>query len=106
MSTPLSNTAPARTRGTRCGPFTARQRCWADSMSLKAIASPAAREPAPLVTRVRSRTVEKVDSRLLCQVLSRRLLGGGLGGGSATVLVVPHSAHDPVGELTLVCSSG
>ena len=26
------------------------------------MASPAAREPAPLVTRVRSRTVEKVDS--------------------------------------------
>jgi hypothetical protein len=31
-------------------------------MSLNTIASPAAREPGPLVTLVRSRTVEKVDS--------------------------------------------
>ena len=35
--------APARTRATRWGAFTARQRSCADSMSLKAIASPAAR---------------------------------------------------------------
>ena len=32
------------------------------SMSLNAIASPAAREPGPLVTLVRCRTVAKVDS--------------------------------------------
>jgi hypothetical protein len=31
-------------------------------MSLNAIATPAAREPGPLVTRCRSRTVAKVDS--------------------------------------------
>jgi hypothetical protein len=31
-------------------------------MSLKAMASPAARDPGPLVTLVRSRTVAKVDS--------------------------------------------
>ncbi len=31
-------------------------------MSLKAIASPAARDPGPLVTLVRRRTVAKVDS--------------------------------------------
>jgi hypothetical protein len=31
-------------------------------MSLNAIASPAAREPGPLVTLVRCRTVAKVDS--------------------------------------------
>src|SRR5512146_2653368 len=57
--------APARTRTTRGGAFTARQRAWADSMSLNAIASPAAREPGPLVTLVtlvRWRTVAKLDS--------------------------------------------
>jgi hypothetical protein len=54
--------APARTRATRWGAFTIRQRVWADSISLNAIATPAAREPGPLVTRVRSRTVAKVDS--------------------------------------------
>ena len=42
--------------------MTARQRDWADSMSLKAMASPAAREPGPLVTFVRWRTVANVDS--------------------------------------------
>ena len=42
--------------------FTARQRDCADSMSLNAMASPAAREPGPLVTLVRWRTVAKVDS--------------------------------------------
>jgi hypothetical protein len=31
-------------------------------MSLNAVATPAAREPGPLVTRCRSRTVAKVDS--------------------------------------------
>jgi hypothetical protein len=46
----------------RWGALTARQSAWADSMSLKAIATPAAREPGPLVTRVRSLTVAKVDS--------------------------------------------
>ena len=42
--------------------MTARQRSWVDSMSLNVIASAAARDPAPRVTFVRSRTVEKVDS--------------------------------------------
>jgi hypothetical protein len=42
--------------------LTARQRSWADSMSLKAMARPAALDPGPLVTRVRRRTVENVDS--------------------------------------------
>ena len=50
-SLPLSKWAPARTSATRCGAFTALQRFCADSMSLKAIATPAAREPGPLVTR-------------------------------------------------------
>ena len=59
---PFSKTAPARTRATRWGAFTARHLPWADSMSLNAIAMPAAREPGPLVTRCRSRTVAKVDS--------------------------------------------
>jgi hypothetical protein len=54
--------APARTRGTRWGALTARQRVWADSISLNAMATPAARLPGPLVTRVRSLTVAKVDS--------------------------------------------
>jgi hypothetical protein len=44
------------------GALTQRQRCWADSMSLNAVTMPAAREPGPLVTRCRSRTVAKVDS--------------------------------------------
>jgi len=52
-SLPRSNLAPARTRATRCGALTARQRCWAASISLKAIAMPAALEPGPLVTLVR-----------------------------------------------------
>ena len=42
--------------------MTARQRRWADSKSLNAIAMLAAREPGPLVTRCRNRTVAKVDS--------------------------------------------
>ena len=61
-SVPLGNLAPARTRATRWGALTARQRAWADSMSLNAMATPAARDPGPLVTRCRSRTVAKVDS--------------------------------------------
>ena len=44
------------------GALTARQRSWAASISLNAIASPAAREPGPRVTLVRCRTVAKVDS--------------------------------------------
>lgn len=43
-------TAPARTSATRCGALTTRQRCSAAWMSLKAMASPAAFDPAPLVT--------------------------------------------------------
>jgi hypothetical protein len=39
-----------------------RQWSWADSMSLNAIAMPAAREPGPLVTFVRCRTAAKADS--------------------------------------------
>src|ERR1041385_307642 len=62
MSLPLVKVAPARTRATRWGAFTARQRSCAAWMSLNAIASPAAREPGPLVTLVRCRTVAKVDS--------------------------------------------
>ena len=50
-SLPFSKVAPARTRATRCGALTARQRRWADSMSLNAMAMPAARDPGPLVTR-------------------------------------------------------
>ena len=42
--------------------LTARRRCCAHPMSLNAIAIPAAREPSPLVTRCRSRTVAKVDA--------------------------------------------
>jgi len=42
--------------------LTARQRAWAVSISLNAIASPAALEPGPQVTLVRCRTVAKVDS--------------------------------------------
>ena len=62
MRTPFSNFAPALTSATRWAELAARQRCCADSMSLKAIAIPAAREPGPLVTRYRSRTVAKVES--------------------------------------------
>src|SRR6476660_7809822 len=50
MSLPFLNTAPARTSATRWGALTARHRVCADSMSLNAIATPAAREPGPLVT--------------------------------------------------------
>jgi hypothetical protein len=42
--------------------LTARQWSWADSMSLNAMASPAAREPGPLVILLRCLTVAKVDS--------------------------------------------
>ena len=53
--------APARTRATSFGPLTERQRSCAASSSLKAIARPASREPGPLVTLVRSRTVANVE---------------------------------------------
>jgi len=46
-STPRSKRAPARTKATRWGTLTARQRSWADSMSLNVMASAAARDPAP-----------------------------------------------------------
>jgi hypothetical protein len=64
---------------TSCGAFTARHRAWADSISLNAIASPAAREPGPLVTLVRCRTVAKVDSigfvvRKLDPMLGRKVI--------------------------------
>jgi len=42
--------------------LTARQRAWAASISLNAIASPAALLPGPRVSFVRCRTVAKVDS--------------------------------------------
>ncbi len=42
--------------------MTARHRSWADSVSLTAMASPAAREPGPLVILVRCLTVANVDS--------------------------------------------
>ena len=64
--------APARTRATKWGALTIRHRVWADSISLNAIATPAARLPGPLVTRVRSRTVAKVDSKLSCQAAVKR----------------------------------
>src|ERR1700731_1754529 len=59
MSLPFLNTAPAWTSATRWGALTARHRACADSMSLNAIATPAAREPGPLVTRGRSLTVAR-----------------------------------------------
>ena len=62
MSLPPVKVAPARTRATRWGALTARHRSCADSISLNAMASPAARDPGPLVTLVRCRTVAKVDS--------------------------------------------
>jgi hypothetical protein len=54
-----SRTSRALTSATRWAELTARQRCCADSMSLNTIAIPAAREPGPLVTRCRSRTVAR-----------------------------------------------
>lgn len=39
--------------------MTARQRAWAASMSLKAMARPPAQEPGPLVTLERCRTVAR-----------------------------------------------
>src|SRR3984893_16966860 len=48
MNLPFSNTAPARTRATRCGALTARQRASAASISLNAIASPGRPRARPL----------------------------------------------------------
>src|SRR5512133_2948539 len=73
MSLPLTNVAPARTSVTRGAPLTARQRVCADSMSLNAIARPAAREPGPRVILVRCRTA--------AHVLSIGLVPGMKGGG-------------------------
>ena len=42
--------------------MTARQSCWADSISLNAMAIPAALEPGLLATLVRCLTVAKVNS--------------------------------------------
>jgi len=53
---------PARTSATRWGALTARQRSWAASISLNAMAIPAALEPGPLVTLVRCLTAAKVNS--------------------------------------------
>ena len=53
---------PARTRATRCGPLTARQRPSAASSSLNTIARPASVLPGPLVTLVLARTGEKLLS--------------------------------------------
>jgi hypothetical protein len=58
-------------QGDEVGALTALQRVWAESMSLKAMASPAALEPGPLVTLVRGRTVAKVDSMGLVSVVLR-----------------------------------
>src|SRR5580693_4223625 len=71
--------APARTRATRWGAFTQRQRSCAASMSLKAMARPAAREPGPLVTLVRCLTMAKADSIGLAVRKCARVLMG-LGG--------------------------
>ena len=53
--------AHTRTSATRCGALTMRQWSCADSISLNAMASPAARDPGPLVILVRCRTMAKVD---------------------------------------------
>jgi len=70
-SLPFSKRAPARTRATRRGAFTARQRACADSMSLNAIARPAAREPGPLVILVRCLWVPETASPYATWAYSR-----------------------------------
>jgi hypothetical protein len=55
--------APACTSGTSSWPLMRRQRAWAASSSLNAMAMPASREPAPLVTLVRSRTMARLGLR-------------------------------------------
>ena len=59
---PLVEVGAGPDEGDEVGAVDARQRSWAASISLNAMASPAAREPGPLVTLVRSRTVANVDS--------------------------------------------
>jgi hypothetical protein len=53
--------APARGAATRWCPLAAGHRAPAEQASLRVIARPA-REPCPIVTRARSRAVQKVDS--------------------------------------------
>jgi len=62
--TPTKRT-PARTSGSSSDPFTFRQRSSAIASSLNAIISAFMREPAPLVTRCRRRTVANGDSMML-----------------------------------------
>jgi hypothetical protein len=59
---PSTKVAPARTSATRWGALTQRQRAWAASSSMNAIASPAVRLPDPFVWLVRSLTGANVDS--------------------------------------------
>ena len=59
---PFGKLTPAWTKATRWGALILRQCFSAPSSSLKAIASPALRDPAPLVRLVRALTVENVDS--------------------------------------------
>src|SRR5713101_8499455 len=59
---PFTNFAPARTSATSSGALTLLHLPSAASISLKHMASPASREPGPLVTSVRARTGENVDS--------------------------------------------
>src|SRR6476469_10585144 len=93
-SLPWWNVAPARTRATRWGAFTARHRDCAASMSLNAIARPAAREPGPLVTLLRCRTVANVDSIVILSRAPRRTadLGICVGDGVHDVVVRDGSA--------------
>jgi hypothetical protein len=66
--------------------LTARQRSWATSSSLNAIASPAARDPEPLLTFVRRRTVAKVYPELVVLRWIR--------GGHSAYVRCDHRAHD------------
>ena len=61
------------------GALTARHRAWADSMSLKAIPTPAARGPRPLVTPVRSRTLANDDAIGLVALTAAALFGAEFG---------------------------
>ena len=97
------NVAPARTRATRWGALTARQRSCADSMSLKAIASPAAREPGPLVILVRCRTVAKVDSIGLVVRTKVHPVLGGIVVEREQLVQVTGDLRGGLGELGAVC---
>src|SRR5438105_15957856 len=59
---PSGNRTPSRTWETRAGALIFRHRCWALSISLKAIANPALREPAPFVFFTRPFAGAKVAS--------------------------------------------